>query len=149
MAQRRAGNLGWHQNVTRALRKRATDPEFRLKFLAGREKMKQNPEWQAKQDARNRKMPENPVWRAKNRAHLDSLEGPSKAERHIAEALEPLGFIFRGNQSAHLWCRFDQASKDAGIPPTEPHKLRRSVSGFATRVGCRSEFRQRRLGHTS
>lgn len=101
MAQRRAGNLRWRKNVTAALRKRQSDPVFRANFMAGRRKLSQNPEYQAMMAARNRGLPNSPIWREKNRAHLDSLERPSKAERHIAEALKPLGFVFRGNQSAY------------------------------------------------
>jgi very-short-patch-repair endonuclease len=48
-----------------------------------------------------RETAQDPSWLEKNRAHRDSMEKPSKAERHIAEALEPLGFIFAGNKSAY------------------------------------------------
>jgi very-short-patch-repair endonuclease len=63
--------------------------------------MWQNPEFRAKILAGVRRATRDPSWLEKNRAHRDSMEKPSKAERHITEALEPLGFVFRGNQSAY------------------------------------------------
>jgi very-short-patch-repair endonuclease len=126
MAQRRASNLGWRENVTAALRRRQSDPVFRANFMAGRRKLSKNPEYQAMMAARNRGLPNSPRWREKNRAHLDSVERPSKAERHIAVALEPLGFAFRGNQSAY---------RIAGRRPDfldEPRKLIVESDGYWT-----------------
>lgn len=101
MAQRRAKNPEWRRNVVAMLRRRQSDPVFRANFLAGNRRLWQNAEFRATLAAAARKATKDPAWIEKNRVHRDSMEMPSKAERHIAEALVPLGFIFVGNKSAH------------------------------------------------
>jgi very-short-patch-repair endonuclease len=118
LARRRARNPDWRRNLVAMLRKRQTDPVFQANYRVGREKMKANPTWKPMMTARNRAMAKDPTWQEKNRAHRDSIETPTKAELHIAEALEPLGFEFVGNQSAH---------RIAGLRPDFPHKTRNLV----------------------
>jgi integrase len=51
--------------------------------------------------------------------------------------------------STELWRRLDRASKDARIPHTGPHTLRKSVASFASEAGCRPGFIQGRMNHAS